>query len=84
MTRLVLDHMTASISELQNNPMKTIQEGRGQPIAILNGNETAFYCVPPDIYGKLVEMVEDQELTTIADDRMSDGQDPVKVSLSDL
>ena len=84
MTNLVLTHMTASISQLKNNPMKTIQEGQGQPVAILSSNETVFYCVPPGIYKKLVEMAEDQELTTIADARISDGQDSVKVSLGDL
>ena len=84
MKSFVLAHMTASISQIKNNPMETLQEGQGQPIAILNGHETAFYCVPPDIYEKLVEIAEEQELSAIADARMSDGQNSVKVSLDDL
>jgi len=52
MTSLVLASKTASISELKESPMKVLDEAAGQPVAILNRNQTVFYCVPPDIYGK--------------------------------
>lgn len=84
MTNLVLAPATANISELKKNPMQVLEEGEGQPVAILNRNQTVFYCVPPDIYEQLVEMADDQELNAIADARLTDGQESVKVSLNDL
>ena len=46
MTYQVLASTMASISELKKNPMGTVAAGDGAPVAILNRNEPAFYCVP--------------------------------------
>ena len=84
MTSLVLAPVTATVSELQESPMNILQKGQGQPVAIMDGNQPAFYVVPPDIYEQWVEMADDQELNTVADVRLSDGQEPVKVLPRDL
>ena len=76
--------MSASVSELKKNPMRTVASGGGLPVAILNRNEPAFYCVPAAVYEKLLEQLEDVELNAIADERLSDGQPLVRVSLDDL
>ncbi|AXL64452.1 plasmid stabilization protein, partial (plasmid) [Klebsiella pneumoniae subsp. pneumoniae] len=52
----------ASITELKRDPMGTFNAGEGAPVAILNRNEPAFYCVPPALYAQLMELLEDQEL----------------------
>jgi len=49
-----------------------------------NRNEPAFYCVPAKAYEQLMELVEDLELGHIADGRLADGQEPVRVCLDDL
>ena len=73
---------TASVSELKKNPMGTVAAGEGFPVAILNRNEPAFYCVPVKAYEAMLERIEDLELNAIADAR--EGQAVHKVSLDDL
>ncbi len=73
---------TASISELKRNPMGTVAAGEGFPVAILNHNEPAFYCVPAKAYEAMLERLEDLELNAIADAR--EGQKIHKVALDAL
>ena len=73
---------TASVSELKKNPMGTVAAGEGFPVAILNRNEPAFYCVPVKAYEAMLERIEDMELNAIADAR--EGQAVHMVSLDDL
>ena len=46
MTHPMLASVAASITELKRNPMATVSAGDGGPVAILNRNQPAFYCVP--------------------------------------
>jgi antitoxin StbD len=84
MTHRVLAETTASVSELKKNPMGTVAAGEGLPVAILNRNEPAFYCVPAQAYEALMERLDDLELNAIADLRLGDGKTPLKVSLDEL
>ena len=74
--------VAASVTELKKNPMKTLAAGEGLPVAILNRNEPAFYCVPAAAYEALLNRLEDLELNAIADARS--GQPVIKVKLDDL
>ncbi len=82
MTHIVLAETTASISELKRNPMGTVAAGEGSPVAILNRNEPAFYCVPAKAYEALLNRLEDLELNAIADARQDQAE--IEVSLDDL
>ena len=82
MAHQVLAAITASVSELKKNPMGTVAAGEGFPVAILNRNEPAFYCVPAKAYEAMLDRLEDLELNAIADAR--EGQAVHKVSLDDL
>lgn len=82
MASLVLAEMAASISELKKNPMGTVAAGEGAPVAILNRNEPAFYCVPAKAYEALMERLEDAELNALADSRSNETV--IKVKLDDL
>jgi antitoxin StbD len=84
MTHRVLAETTASISELKKNPMATVAAGEGLPVAVLNRNEPAFYCVPAKAYEQLMDLVEDLELNQIAEERLADAQHPVQVTLDEL
>lgn len=84
MAHRVLAETTASVSELKRNPMGTVATGEGLPVAILNRNEPAFYCVPADACEALMDRLEDLELNAIADARLADGKAPVRVSLDAL
>ena len=46
MAHQILSETAASSSELKRNPMGTVAAGDGFPVAILNHNEPAFYCLP--------------------------------------
>lgn len=82
MAHLVLAEVTASISELKKNPMGTVAAGEGFPVAILNHNEPAFYCVPAKAFEALLNRLEDAELNALADARA--GQPVIKVDIDAL
>ena len=82
MTHLILAETSASVSELKKNPMGTVASGEGYPVAILNRNTPAFYCVPAKAYEALMDKIEDLELNAIVDTRI--GQRVIKVKLDDL
>lgn len=82
MVHQIFAETTASVSELKRNPMGTVAAGEGAPVAILNRNAPAFYCVPADIYEEMLERLDDIQLNKIADARSK--QRIVKVRLDDL
>ena len=84
MAHIILAETTASVSELKKNPMGTVAAGEGFPVAILNRNEPAFYCVPAAAWEALLDRLEDLELNALADARSNDGQAIVKVTLDEL
>ena len=53
-------------------------------VAVLNRNEPAFYCVPAKAYEELMDLVEDLQLGQLADVRLADGQEPLRISLAAL
>lgn len=82
MPNQILTDIAASISELKANPMKVVASGEGLPIAVLNRNEPAFYCVPAAAYEAMMELIEDAELLKIVQER--EMEKSVKVNLDDL
>ena len=82
MAHPILAAMSASVSELKKNPMGTVAAGEGNPVAILNRNTPAFYCVPAKAYQAMLERLDDLELNAIAEARA--GQMVHKVRLDDL
>ncbi len=53
-------------------------------VAVLNRNEPAFYGVPARAYEERMDLVDDLEWSRIADARLTDRQEPVRVSLDAL
>jgi antitoxin StbD len=74
--------VAASVSELKKNPTGTVAAGEGFPVAFLNRNEPAFYCVPAKAYEAMLERLEYLELHAIADARA--GQAIHKLALDEL
>jgi len=52
------------------------------PIAVLNRNEPAFYCVPAQAYEALMGLIDDAELIKIVKERQD--EETVRVTLDDL
>jgi antitoxin StbD len=82
MTYPVLTETVASISELKANPMKVVANGNGMPVAVLNRNQPAFYCVPAKAYQAMMELIDDMELLKIVKERQN--EESIAVSLDDL
>ena len=78
----VLADVAASISELKANPMKVALSAYGEPVAILNRNEPAFYCVPAAVYEQLMDKIEDLELLQIVYERKD--EESIAVNIDDL
>ena len=78
MPHTVLAEITASVSELKKNPMGTVAAGEGFPVAILNHNQPAFYCVPAKAFEVMLERLEDFELNAISDSRVHENRVRVK------
>lgn len=82
MTSRILSDVAASITELKANPMKVATSAYGEPVAVLNRNEPAFYCVPAAAYEKLMDRLDDLELLALAKQR--ETEESVRVNLDDL
>ena len=82
MAHLLLATVAASVTELKRDPMGTVSAGEGGPVAILNRNEPAFYCIPAKAYEALMDKLEDLELNAMADARA--GQKEIAVTLDEL
>jgi len=82
MTTRILTEAATSITELKANPMKVALSAEGEPIAVLNRNEAAFYCIPAETYEVLMDRIEDLELIAIANARRD--EDTIKVDVNDL
>ena len=80
--RPILADNSTSISELKKNPMAILEQSGGFPVAVLNRNQPAFYCIPADAYEQLLDKLEDYEFAQIVDQRA--GQAEIEVSLDDL
>jgi len=82
MVHTVLADVTTSISELKKNPMAVVEQGEGFPVAVLNRNQPAFYCVPAEAYEALMDKLEDVELAAIVEARK--GQEEIAVVIDEL
>ena len=82
MAYTILATNAVSVSELKKNPMAAIAHAEGFPLAVLNRNEPAFYCVPPDIWENILDKLDDLELAKIAKKREKSAR--VRVNINDL
>lgn len=82
MNNIIHSRFVASVSELKKNPMEVVNNGFGEAVAILNRNNPAFYCVPADMYDKIMDLIEDRELIKLAE--QIDTEETIKVSINEL
>lgn len=80
--RPILADNSTSISELKKNPMAVVEQADGFPVAVLNRNQPAFYCVPAEAYERLMDKLEDMELAQIVEQRKN--QPEIEIDIDDL
>lgn len=49
--------------------MATVNAGAGYPVAILNRNQSVFYCIPAELYEQILDALDDQELIRLVNER---------------
>lgn len=72
----ILTEQAASITDLKRNPMGVMRESENGVIAILNHNQPAFYCLTPEMFSYMQELIEDAELVRlvrIVEERKTEG-----------
>jgi antitoxin StbD len=55
MSTTVLADTAASLSELKNDPISTVAAGDGFPVANIDQDEPASYCIPTKAYEMLMD-----------------------------
>lgn len=74
MTHQIHSSLVASITDLKRHPMATVESAKGQPLAILNRNQPAFYCLSPELYESLLDALEDIEIREIISTRSTEKE----------
>ncbi len=82
--REVLADYSVSITELKKNPSALLSQASGSPIAVLNHNRPAAYLIPAETWAALMDMIEDQELSRIVEERRNDKSQGIEISVDEL
>lgn len=61
MVAVIHTPFTASISDLKKNPTEVALSGDGEAVAILNRNTPVFHCVPPELYQRMIDAINQQD-----------------------
>lgn len=80
----ILANKAVGISELKANPAAILTVAATEPVAILNRNKPAGYIISPALWEALADHLEDMELVAIANQRLNDDEQPIKVTLDEL
>lgn len=80
----ILSPYSASISELKKNPSRLIERAGGEAIAILNHNKPTAYLIPAEAYEWMCNLIEDQDLGAIIEERKAERALAKEVTLDEL
>ena len=82
----ILSQSTTNISQLRKNPSAIVARGDGFPVAVLSRNEPHFYCVPAELYEKMLDDLENAELIKVVYARqcLLDMKSSVEVNIAHL
>lgn len=79
----ILTEQTASITDLKRNPMGGNARKWKWRNSYTNRNQPAFYCLTPEMFAYMQELIEDAELVRIAEARKAEGGF-IEVDINDL
>ena len=80
----ILANYTASITELKKSPTQLLKDAGDEAVAILNHNVASAYLVPSSLYEKMMDIVDDYYLAKLVEERLNDGEEPIRVDIDDL
>lgn len=76
--------LAITISEFKQNLEKVVEEARGKPLAVLDGDRPAFYVVPPEMMAAMADLYDERQLGALVQSRLKSTSLAVKVDLEDL
>jgi antitoxin StbD len=77
-----MEKPVATLEDFKNDPIGTVCRGGGETVVILNGNELAFYAVPPAQYEAMLELIDDLKLLEVVCARR--GGPTVQVDIDEM
>lgn len=80
----ILSNYTASITELKKSPTQLLKQAGDEAVAILNHNVASAYLVPSSLYEKMIDIIDDYYLAKAVEERLKDGEEPVRVKIDEL
>lgn len=80
----IFANLSVSVTELKKNPSALLKEANGETVAILNHNKPAAYLVPANVYEKMLDLIEDFELSDLINERLKEQDKAIPVKLNDL
>ena len=80
----ILSKYTASITELKKSPTQILHQAGNEAVAILNHNVTSAYLVPSALYEKMIDTIDDYNLSRVVKERLNDNEESVSVTLDEL
>jgi antitoxin StbD len=80
----ILSEYTVSITELRKAPGELLKQAAGQTVAILSHNKPAGYIVSPEAYRTMLEVMEDNALGKIVEQRKGSLRKAKVVKLDEL
>ncbi len=81
---LVLTNKTVSVSELKKNPSSVIKQAETESVAILKHNIPTAYIVSSKIYEKLMNKLEDYEISLLIKEREREKLQAIEVDIDEL
>ncbi|GGD35793.1 antitoxin [Malaciobacter pacificus] len=80
----ILANYTASITELKKSPTELLKNAGDEAIAILNHNSPSAYLIPSKTYEKMMEIIEEYQLSKLVEERLNDSEKSIKVDIDEL
>ncbi len=77
-------NLSVSISEFKKNPSALLVQANGEAVALLNHNKPTAYLIPAKTYESMLELIENAELLEIANLRLKEKNQAIRVKLEDL
>ena len=77
-------NLSVSISEFKKNPSALLVEANGEAVVLLNHNKPTAYLIPAKTYESMLELIENAELLEIANLRLKEKDQAIRVKLEDL
>lgn len=61
--------ISINIEQFRKNPMKALEDLNGSAFCVTQNGKPAFYCVMPDDFETMMELLDDVEFNALAQER---------------